>query len=71
MSRQEIMERVARYFGVKPDEDGEYDISSYEWTAGCYTNSKNEYGETTFMSLAEFVKCIEQEFDDCFYDDED
>lgn len=71
MSRQEIMERVARYFGVEPDDYGEYDINSYEWSAGCYTGCKNEYDETTFMSLAEFVKCIEREFDDCFYDDDE
>ena len=70
MDRQEIMEKVANYFGIKPDEDGEYDISSYEWTAGCYTNGKNWCGEASWMSLAEFVRCIEQEFSDYFYDED-
>lgn len=53
MSREEIMEYVASYFGIEPDEDGEFDISGYDWQAGCYINRDQ------WMSLAEVVRCIE------------
>lgn len=52
MSRQEIMEYLAEWFGIEPDEDGEYDINDYDWQAGCYMNHK-------WFSLAEVVQCIE------------
>ena len=53
MERQKIMEYLAEYFYIEPNEDGEFDINDYDWQAGCYTNGK-------WFSLAEVVKCIEQ-----------
>ena len=56
MDRQEIMQAVAEYFGLAPDEEtGEYDINSYDWISGCYINRR-------WLSLEEVVKCIEQMF---------
>jgi len=52
MSREEIMECVAEYFGIE-NETGEYDIRDYDWQAGCYM------GNGRFLSLGEVVKCIE------------
>lgn len=57
MSRQEIMEKVASYFDIEPNDEGEFDINDYEWQAGSY-NSKGKW-----ISLAELVYCIEYEFD--------
>ena len=53
MDRQEIMERVAEWFGIEPDENGEYDIDDYDWQAGCYINGGK------FLNLGEVVRCIE------------
>lgn len=53
MERQEIMEKVAEWYGIEPDENGEYDIDSYDWQAGCYI------ARGTFLNLAGVVRCIE------------
>ena len=55
MTREEIMEALAEWFGIEPNEDGEYDIEDYDWQAGCYMNRN-------WLSLAEVVKCIETMF---------
>lgn len=53
MDRQEIMEHVAEWFGIEPDEDGNFDINDYDWQAGCsMMNGK-------WLNLEEIVKCIE------------
>lgn len=52
MERQEIMEILADWFHIEPDENGEYDIDDYAWQSGCYMNGK-------WFSLAEIVECIE------------
>lgn len=38
MERQEIMEALAQWFGIEPNENGEFDIDDYDWQAGCYVN---------------------------------
>ena len=53
MDRQELMERLADWFGIEPDENGEFNINSYDWQAGCYSNG-------SWLSLAEVVKCLEE-----------
>lgn len=55
MTRQEIMEVLAGWFEIEPNEDGEFDINDYDWQAGCYHNGH-------WLSLAEIVKCIESNF---------
>lgn len=55
MTRKEIMEALADWFGIDPNEDGKYDIDSYDWQAGCYKGRK-------WFSLAEVVECIESMF---------
>lgn len=57
MDRQEIMEIIAEWFGIESDEDGNYDIDSYDWQAGCSMG----YGGK-WLCLAEMVKCIECNF---------
>lgn len=52
MEREEIIEMVADWFGIEPDENGEHDINGYDWQAGCYMNG-------TWFCLAEVVKMIE------------
>ena len=37
MDRQEIIERLAEYFEIEPDVDGNYNLNGYDWQAGCYT----------------------------------
>ena len=53
MDRQEIMEMLANWFNVEPNEDGEYDINDYDWQAGCYN------GNGKWFNLAEIVYCLE------------
>lgn len=52
MTREELMERLGDWFGIEPNEYGEYDIHDYDWEAGCYINH-------TWFSLAEVVKALE------------
>ena len=54
MDREEIMERVAEWFGIEPNEDGSYDIEDYDWQAGCYINGGK------FLNLEQVVMCIER-----------
>lgn len=53
MDRQEIMEHIAEWFGIEPNENGEFDIDDYDWQAGCYVNGGR------WLSLAEVVRCAE------------
>ncbi len=55
MERQEIMQVPAEWFGIEPDDDGEYDIGGYDWQAGCYMGN----GSGRFLNLAEVVRCLE------------
>ena len=69
--REDIIEAVGRYFGLKPDEEnGAYDYGSYDFQAGCYLNgAKDEWGDTVFLNLAKVVDCVENFVYD--YDPED
>ena len=53
MDREEIMELVADWFGISPNENGTFDIDDYNWQSGCYM------GNGRWFCLAEVVKCIE------------
>ncbi len=36
MDRNEIIRRLAEYYGIEPDEEtGEYNLDDYDWQAGC------------------------------------
>lgn len=52
MDRERIMEYVAEWFGVAPNEDGTFDISDYDWQSGCGFNGR-------WLCLEEVVKLIE------------
>ena len=52
--KQEIIEALAREYNIEPNEDGEYDLTDYNWTAGCYANG-------TWMSLANIVYTLADE----------
>lgn len=52
MDRQEIMKMLAEWFDIEPNENGEYDITSYDWIAGCSMGN-------SWLSLAEVVRCLE------------
>ena len=62
MDRQEIIECVAHWFGIEPDEGYyDYDTNSYNWQAGCYLSGSTN---GTFLNLAEVVDCIEDMMED-------
>lgn len=61
MDEMEIMEKVAEWFGVEPNDDGTYDINTYDWQAGCYMNVG---GDSKFLNLAEVVYLIESIMED-------
>lgn len=54
--KEEVMEKakeiVAKQFNIEPEEDGEYDTSSYDWEAGCYCNG-------VWISPKEALRCME------------
>ena len=63
MSRESIMEYVADWFNVKPNDDGKYDIHDYDWQAGCYHDG-------VWLNLEEIVKLIEYICEEeCFGDE--
>lgn len=55
ISRETIMEAVARWFCVEPNEDGSYDINSCDWEAGSSQGSLDK----PWISLKNFVLCME------------
>lgn len=65
--REMIMEALAQYFEVEPDEDGKHNINSYEWEAGCYMGVRGKW-----FSLKEVVFCMEDFIqDELIYELED
>lgn len=53
MDREEMIERLAEYFGIEPDEEtGEYDLNDYEWQAGC------SFGGGVWLNLANIIECL-------------
>ena len=52
MEREEIINKLAEYFDIEPNENGEYDLSDYEWTAGCRMDGY------TWLSLANVVEAL-------------
>lgn len=55
MDRQEIMEMLAEWFGIEPNEDGEYDINDYDWCSGCSMGNSSGI----WLTLGEVVRCLE------------
>lgn len=51
MSREEIIECLAEYYDIEPDENGEYDLESYDWQSGCNVNG-------SWLCLADIVDCL-------------
>ena len=56
MNEQRIMEIVAEYFGIQPNDDGTYDIDDYDWQSGCM------HGKA-WLCPALIVKIIEDNFE--------
>ena len=77
IDRQKLMEHIGRWFGIDPEEDGTWDIESYDWTSGCSIG----YGfderdcRADWMTLGEFVRCMEWFLEDLdpydFIDEDD
>lgn len=60
IERKEIMRAIAEWFGVEADENGDYDIDSYDWVAGCSQGSWDK----PWITLGEFVHCMESFLED-------
>lgn len=58
MDEKKLKKYIADWFGVEPDEDGEYDTSDYDWTAGCSFG----YGGK-WLSLGEVLECMKDALD--------
>lgn len=50
----EIIRALAEAYGIEPNEDGEYDLSEYEWSSGCY------HGNGMWLTLANVVEIISE-----------
>lgn len=51
MKKEEVIEALAEYFDIEPNEDGEYDLNDYDWEAGCKSNGQ-------WFSLKEVVRAL-------------
>lgn len=49
------MAMLAEWFGVEPNEDGEYDINDYDWCSGCSMGNSSGI----WLTLGEVVRCLE------------
>lgn len=56
IERDVIMRNIAEHFCVEEEEDGGYDIESYDWTSGCSQGSIDK----PWITLKEFVYCVEE-----------
>ena len=62
MTRNEIVEKVCEWYGIDTDdlekkENGEYDLNSYTFEAGCSLRSGGAW-----LNLGSVVRLIEKEF---------
>jgi hypothetical protein len=64
MTRKEIVEYVAEWFGIEPDKNG--DTYSYDWQSGCAMGGESD----KWLTLAEVVNCIETMLNDYGIEDE-
>lgn len=70
MNRDTVIMYVANFFGIDPDDDGNYDLSSYGWTAGCYAG-RDSNGDAVWMSPSAIIDIFDElacDYD--LYDDE-
>lgn len=51
MDRDEIIEILADYYEIEPNEEGEFDLNEYDWQAGCSFNGK-------WLNLATIVRLL-------------
>lgn len=74
MTRTEMIEALATYFKIEPNENWEYDFNSMDWQGGCYIDTYHN-GETEYvwLSLANVVEALEDycDDDDDDYDDDE
>ena len=57
MNREEIINALGEYFEIERNEDGGYDLTDYDWTAGC----RFKYGGDKWLSLANVVEALTRE----------
>lgn len=69
MTKTEMINALARYYKIEPNEDGEYDFETTDWQGGCYIDTYHD-GETEYvwLSLANVVEALE---DYCDENDDD
>ena len=53
MDRDDIIEKLAFYFEIEPNEEGKYDLDDYDWQAGCSFN-----GSGIWLNLANIVEAL-------------
>lgn len=53
---QAIASRIAEFFDIEPDEDGLFDLKSYDWVSGCSLGNGSDW-----LTLNKVVYFVEQE----------
>lgn len=53
MSKEEMIEALGTHYKCERNDNGEYDLSDYDWQSGCYKNGR-------WFSLADVVDILEQ-----------
>ena len=61
MNRDDVIQYVAERFGIElEDRNGEYNLDTYEWQAGCYTGNRDPYNdENIWLSVAKIVEIMD------------
>ena len=57
MDEREVIEALANYFGIEPDEEtGEYNLKSYDWISGCSMGNGSDH----WLTLANVIEALRE-----------
>ncbi len=59
MGKKEIIRRLGEYFDCELGENGEYDLTDYDWTAGCRFSPDGKW-----LSLSTVVEALTRDCDE-------
>lgn len=56
MDEREVIEALAVYFGIEPNDEGEYDTRSYDWVSGCSMGNGSDH----WLTLANVLEALRE-----------
>lgn len=69
--KEKVINLIADYFRLKPDNDGKHDIDSYTWTGGCYVGNMDDLQWLSLSKIIEIIEYFEYELYDILSEEDD